>query len=68
MDFLEGSGNDITEVDQAKHSSAVKKSRSGGSNLAFVDGSTRFLRFGDAFRPVNRWAITDRWRTNALTF
>ncbi len=68
MDFLEGNGNDITEVDQAKHSSAVKKSRSGGSNLAFADGSTRFLRFGDAFRPVNRWAITDRWRTNALSF
>ncbi len=68
MDFLEGEGNDITEIDQARHSTTVDNSRSGGSNHAFADGSTRFLRFGAAFRPFNLWATTDRWRTNALNF
>ena len=68
MDFLEGEGNDITEIDQSRHSTSAQNSRSGGSNHAFADGSTRFLRFGAAFRPFNLWATTDRWRTNALNF
>jgi len=66
MDFLEGVGNDITEVEQARHSSMVKTSRGGGSNYAFADGSARFLRFGRSFSPLNLWAVTERWRTNAL--
>ena len=68
MDFLEGEGNDITEIDQSRHSTSAQNSRSGGSNHAFADGSTRFIRFGAAFRPFNLWATTDRWRTNALNF
>jgi prepilin-type N-terminal cleavage/methylation domain-containing protein len=68
MDFLEGIGNDVTEVEQARHSAPVKNSRGGGSNHAFADGSTRFIRFGKAFTPLNLWALTDRWRTNALAF
>ncbi len=68
MDFLEGIGNDITEVDQAKHSKPVKNSRGGGSNHAFVDGSTRFIRFGKAFTPMNLWATTPTWRATLLQF
>jgi prepilin-type N-terminal cleavage/methylation domain-containing protein/prepilin-type processing-associated H-X9-DG protein len=68
MDFLEGEGNDITEIDQSKHSTSLQNSRSGGSNYAFADGSARFIRFGGAFQPLNLWAVTDRWRTNALSF
>ncbi|MGD0539193.1 MAG: DUF1559 domain-containing protein [Verrucomicrobiota bacterium] len=68
MDFLEGEGNDITEIDQSMHSSSFQNSRSGGSNYAMADGSARFIRFGLAFRPFNLWATTDRWRTNALNF
>jgi prepilin-type N-terminal cleavage/methylation domain-containing protein len=69
MDFLEGyMGNDVTEVEQARHSSIVKKSRSGGSNHAFADSHISFLRFGHAFCPLNLWAIVDKWRTNALMF
>ena len=71
MDFLETDGqgvmgNDITELDQARHSAPVKNSLSGGSNHAFADGSTRLIRFGKAFNPINLWATTDRWRTNSL--
>src|SRR6266542_6847792 len=40
MDFLEGSGNDITELDQSRHNSQGRSnSASGGSVYAFVDGS-----------------------------
>lgn len=70
MDFLENSGggvgNDVTELEQSRHSgsSSVKGSTSGGSNYGFADGSTRYLRFGKSFSPVNYWAIEIAWRTN----
>src|SRR5438034_9873590 len=72
MDFLEGPivGNDVTEVDQSRHSTVAKNSRGGGSDYAFADGSIRFLKFGKSFIPVDLWATEDKWRTNgaALTF
>lgn len=70
MDFLEGVGNDVTEVEQSRHSTPSKNSRGGGSDYAFGDGSVRFLRFGKTFIPVNLWATEDKWRTNgaALQF
>lgn len=64
MDFLENIGNDVTEVQQSRHSSMGKNSRGGGSDYAFADGSTRFLRFGKSFIPVDLWATEDKWRTN----
>ncbi len=70
MDFLQGqAGNDVEEVDQSRHATKVRGTRSGGSNYAFVDGSARFLRFGLSLTPVNLWAVTDLWRTNsAISF
>ncbi len=66
MDFLEGQGNDITELDQSRHAANGKpNSGGGGSMYAFADGSTRFLRFGAAIKPINMWAITPYWRTNS---
>src|SRR5436190_6855223 len=64
MDFLEGVGNDVTEVDQSRHSSVARNSRGGGSDYAFGDGSTRFLKFGKSFIPFDLWATQDKWRTN----
>ena len=66
MDFMEDIGNDITEVEQSRHSTGNKKLAGGGSNYAFADGSVRFLKFGRCFRPVNLWAVTEKWRTNDL--
>jgi prepilin-type N-terminal cleavage/methylation domain-containing protein/prepilin-type processing-associated H-X9-DG protein len=72
MDFLEvdpatnQQGNDITELEQARHSNNAKKPGSGGSNYAFADGSVRFLKYGQSLRPVNLWAVTDKGRTNAI--
>src|SRR5262245_34729662 len=36
MDFLEGVGNDVTEVEQSRHSATAQNARGGGSNYAFV--------------------------------
>jgi hypothetical protein len=69
MDFLEGPvGNEISELDQGKHSKPINVSRGGGSNHVFVDGSTRFIRFGKAFLPENLWATTPKWRQVILNF
>ena len=67
MDFTQGKGNDIEEINQARHSTGTGNSRSGGSNYAFCDGSARFLRFGQAMTPFNLWAVMDIWRTNSGT-
>jgi len=64
MDFLEPPiGNDVDELEHARHNGG---SRSGGSDYAFVDGSTRYLRYGKSLAPVNLWAITETWRHNAI--
>lgn len=59
--------NEFTEVEQARHMNA-RRSRSGGSNHTFVDGSVRVLKWGQAFAPLNLWAVTDEWRDNSVTF
>ena len=55
MDYLQG--DDLSELEQARHSVSVKKSRGGGSNYIFADGSARFLHFGKSLSPINLWAI-----------
>jgi prepilin-type N-terminal cleavage/methylation domain-containing protein/prepilin-type processing-associated H-X9-DG protein len=64
MDFLEGIGNDVTEVEQSRHCTSMKNSRAGGSNYAMVDGSVRLLKFSKSFAPINLWATEDKWRDN----
>jgi prepilin-type N-terminal cleavage/methylation domain-containing protein/prepilin-type processing-associated H-X9-DG protein len=52
--------DDWYQLDQSKHSAAQRDgrgNRGGGSNYAFVDGSTRFVRFGQTLGPVNLWAV-----------
>jgi prepilin-type N-terminal cleavage/methylation domain-containing protein/prepilin-type processing-associated H-X9-DG protein len=68
MDFFEGNGNDVDEVEQSRHAGTGPRSRSGGSNYAFVDGSVRFLKFGKSLTPINLWAVTDSARTNYAGF
>jgi prepilin-type N-terminal cleavage/methylation domain-containing protein/prepilin-type processing-associated H-X9-DG protein len=63
MDFYQGNGNDVDEIEQGRHNSGPNK-QSGGSNFTFADGSVRFLRFGQSLAPFNLWAVTDLWRNN----
>ena len=61
MDLLEGQGNDADQLEHGKHGTlrAGTLAKSGGSNYAFADGSTRFLKFGKDIFPLNLWAIAD---------
>jgi prepilin-type N-terminal cleavage/methylation domain-containing protein/prepilin-type processing-associated H-X9-DG protein len=43
-------GNEATVLDQTRHNN--------GADYAFVDGSARFLRFGQCLSPINLWAVT----------
>ena len=74
MDLLEpGSGgvvgNDVTELEQSRHSGRGAGTGTGGSNFAFADSSVRFLKYGRALSPLNLWAVSDAARTNyAVTY
>ncbi len=62
--------DDLLQLDQSKHMTVRKDARGnggGGSNYAFADGSTRSLKFGKAFDPINLWAVTPTARNNAIT-
>jgi len=65
MDFAQGAGNDLNEVDHARHAYGGSK-KGGASNYAFVDGSVRMLRYGEALGPVNMWAIVEEYRQQPL--
>jgi len=58
--------DDITQLDQSRHSGGSKARQGGGSNYTFTDGSARFLKFGQCFNPVNLWAVTDVERNIAV--
>ena len=69
MDMFEQStgqwgGNDVDRVEHGCHSGTFQAGRSGGSDFAFADGSTRFLKRGSATWPLNLWAISDADRAN----
>ncbi len=66
MDFLEGTGNDVEEVERGRHSTGAGIRKSGGSNYAFADGSARFIKHGRLLYPMNLWAVTDYFRTNRI--
>ncbi|HEU5396836.1 MAG TPA: DUF1559 domain-containing protein [Verrucomicrobiae bacterium] len=60
--------DDLLRLDQSKHNSGGKNSKSGGSNYTFADGSARFLKFGTAFNPVDLWGVTDAQRSSTVQF
>jgi prepilin-type processing-associated H-X9-DG protein len=64
MDFYQGLGNDIEELDHGKHSDGTKKA--GGANFSFMDGSARFLKYWRSLTPQNLWAVTPEYRLQAI--
>jgi prepilin-type N-terminal cleavage/methylation domain-containing protein len=72
MDFLEGGaggliGNDFTEIEQTRHSSRGSNTPGGGGSVyGMMDGSAQYMGFGKSLAPLNLWAVTPTWRTNAL--
>ncbi len=66
MDFSQGKGNDVEQIEHGRHGAGAGKKNGGGSNFAFVDNSVRYLPYGGSLNPVNLWAVMDQWR-NAPT-
>ena len=60
----EKSGNDVTEIERGRHSSAPNKQKGGGSNYMMGDGSARFIKYRGLLYPLNLWSVTDYYRTN----
>lgn len=65
MDFSQGPGNDLDEIDHGRHHYGAGK-KGGGSNHTFMDGSVRTVSYGRALNPVNLWAIVDEYRHQPL--
>jgi prepilin-type N-terminal cleavage/methylation domain-containing protein/prepilin-type processing-associated H-X9-DG protein len=69
MDLLEletsgAVGNDLFQLDRSRHGgNGRKNSGVGGSNYAFVDGSVRYVKYGEILWPLNLWAVTEDGRT-----
>jgi prepilin-type processing-associated H-X9-DG protein len=61
MDFYQGEGNDLKEIDQSKHGGGSSET-DGGSNYTFADGSVRFMKDGTTMRPENLWGVTYQFR------
>lgn len=65
MDFQQGMGNDLEELDHGRHFAGGGKERA-ASNHTFADGSVRLLRYGASMAPINMWAIIPEWRSQPL--
>lgn len=52
-------------LDQSRHGGHANGG--GGSVYAFADGSARYLRFGQAFSPINLWAVEPSIRQIAVS-
>jgi prepilin-type N-terminal cleavage/methylation domain-containing protein/prepilin-type processing-associated H-X9-DG protein len=59
-------GDDYKELEESRHTTGAK-SKGGGSNYAFADGSARFLRWGASLTPVNLWFIRPQDRNLGTT-
>jgi prepilin-type N-terminal cleavage/methylation domain-containing protein/prepilin-type processing-associated H-X9-DG protein len=66
MDFLEGGGNDVEEIERGRHSVTRRNEKGGGSNYTFADGSARFIKYRGLLYPLNLWAVTEMFRTNRV--
>ncbi len=62
LDYQPGAGNDLEEVEQARHAYTAQDKRSGVSNYGFADGSVRYLKNGRSLAPLNLWAVTTERR------
>ncbi len=70
MDFLEGRGNDIDQIERGRHANRKRRRErdapTGGSVYAFADGHSEYIKQGRLLYPLNLWAVTDYFRTNRV--
>src|SRR5207237_395263 len=65
LDLLADPNTYYLELEERRHVGRGTLSRFGQSNYAWLDGSVRALKFGKSTCPINLWAATDKWRTDA---
>lgn len=69
MDIYENGGNDTTGIaEQCRHDSRGDDSQTGGSNYTMADGSAHYIKFPQAFDPLNLWCNTDAARESYAFF
>ncbi len=61
-------GNQDTQLNQSLHGKKANTRGAGGSNYAMADGSSRYVKYGGTFAPINLWSTTAAWRTNTLGY
>ena len=70
MDLLEGAGNHIDQIERSRHSTTKKsvdqKTVNGGSNYAFADGHSGFIKYKGTVYPLNYWAVDEALRTSKV--
>jgi prepilin-type N-terminal cleavage/methylation domain-containing protein len=68
--YQQTGGNAFSGVaEQSRHDSRGAGTDTGGSNCTMVDGSARYIKFPQAFNPVNIWCVSDADRTaNAFIY
>jgi prepilin-type N-terminal cleavage/methylation domain-containing protein len=66
MDFLEGAGNDVDQIERGRHSVTTQGQKAGGANYTFADGGARFVKYRGLLYPLNLWAVTEAFRTNRV--
>lgn len=66
MDCFEGQGNDVDQIERARHLSGGKKSAAGYANYTFADGSARLVKRGQLLYPLNLWMVTEYWRSHRV--
>jgi len=70
MDIYENGGNDTTGIaEQTRHESRGDDTTTGGSNYTMADGSAHYIKFPQAFNPLNLWCNSDADRAaNAFVY
>lgn len=65
LNLFKPNGAYLDDLEESRHPASALNTPGGNANFAFVDGSLRSIKFGRSTCPINQWAITDEWRTNA---
>ena len=65
INLFKPNGGYLEDMEESRHPLSALKNQSGSANFTFADGSVRTIQFGHSTCPINLWAVTDQWRTNA---
>jgi prepilin-type N-terminal cleavage/methylation domain-containing protein/prepilin-type processing-associated H-X9-DG protein len=65
LNLFKPNGAYLEDMEESRHPGSALNTPIGGANFGFADGSLRSIKFGRSTCPINQWAVTDEWRSNA---